>query len=135
MLYAATIPLGFALDTATVSIPAEDVSHTHGSTQHLGLSPSLSLIAPAPAHGVGVGARSSVSSGHRGANIDLTESGRNEEVVLIHQHIVLFFFSTRRKMNQSERVTGSAHTLISVPLPLHNARKPLLYSRYDVAVV
>lgn len=38
-------------------------------------------------------------------------------------------------MKKNERVTGSAQALISVLLPLHNTREPLLYSRYDVAVV
>lgn len=51
------------------------------------------------------GAHSSVQSGHSGANIDLRASGRNEEAVLIHQHIVVFLFflfllsgNTQKKM-------------------------------------
>lgn len=44
----------------------------------------------------GRSAHSSVSSGHTVANIDLRVSGRNEEVVLIHQHCLFYFFHQAR---------------------------------------
>lgn len=70
------------------------------------------------------------------ANIDLRASRRNEEVALIHQHIVVgllafVFFFIRRKCH-----TGSPKNLQYLPRSTcKNGGQPFSYYRYDVAVV